>query len=140
MIMYLFSKTTLGFYPEWEKQSYINAGSLPDDVIEVEDEIRDIYNAQPPAGKILSADDKGMPVWADKPQAELVSDAEWLRSIKTDEANAYINSKQWPGKAALGRLKGDDLTQYGLWLDYLDALEAVDISTAPEVNWPVKPE
>ena len=26
----------------------------------------------------------------------------------------------------MGRLKGDALTQYGLWLDYLDALEAVD--------------
>lgn len=26
----------------------------------------------------------------------------------------------------MGRLKGDALTQYGLWLDYLDAMEAVD--------------
>lgn len=42
-----------------------------------------------------------------------------------------MNSRQWPGKAAIGRLKGDDLTQYNLWLDYLDALEAVDTSSAP---------
>ncbi|WP_204528018.1 tail fiber assembly protein, partial [Citrobacter cronae] len=31
-------------------------------------------------------------------------------------------------KAAIGRLKGDELAQYNLWLDYLDALEALDTS------------
>ncbi len=31
-----------------------------------------------------------------------------------------MNSKQWPGKAAIGRLKGEELAQYNLWLDYLE--------------------
>ena len=57
-----------------------------------------------------------------------------------DQANAYMNSKQWPGKSVLGRLKDDELTQYNLWLDYLDALEAVDVSSAPDINWPVPPD
>ncbi|WP_303046909.1 tail fiber assembly protein [Edwardsiella tarda] len=26
------------------------------------------------------------------------------------------------------------------WLDYLDELETVDVSTAPDIIWPVKPE
>ena len=51
-----------------------------------------------------------------------------------------MNSKQWPGKSVLGRLKDDELTQYNLWLDYLDALEAVDVSSAPDINWPVPPD
>lgn len=51
-----------------------------------------------------------------------------------------MNAKQWPGKAAIGRLKGDELAQYNLWLDYLDALEAVETSRAPDINWPVPPE
>ncbi|WP_425655295.1 tail fiber assembly protein, partial [Enterobacter roggenkampii] len=55
------------------------------------------------------------------------------------EANSFMNSKQWPGKAAIGRLKGDELAQYNAWLDYLDALEAVDTSTAPDINWPIPP-
>ncbi|EDM2693909.1 tail fiber assembly protein, partial [Salmonella enterica subsp. enterica serovar Typhimurium] len=42
----------------------------------------------------------------------------------------------WPGKSVLGRLKDDELTQYNLWLDYLDALEAVDVSSAPDIVWP----
>lgn len=51
-----------------------------------------------------------------------------------------MNSKQWPGKAAIGRLKGDELEQYGLWLDYLDALEVLNISSAPDIEWPISPE
>lgn len=45
-----------------------------------------------------------------------------------------MNSKQWLGNAAIGRLKGDALAQYNLWLDYLDELEAVDTSTAPDIT------
>ncbi|MQK17566.1 hypothetical protein EI013_03255 [Escherichia coli] len=29
--------------------------------------------------------------------------------------------------------------QYNSWLDYLDALEAVDTSSAPDINWPTPP-
>lgn len=58
---------------------------------------------------------------------------------RISQANDYINGKQWPGKAAIGRLKGGELSQYNLWLDYLDALEAVDTSSAPDINWPVPP-
>ncbi|CGN25542.1 Putative tail fiber assembly [Salmonella enterica subsp. enterica serovar Typhi] len=46
---------------------------------------------------------------------------------------------QWPGKAAIGRLKGEELAQYNLWLDYLDALELVDTSGAPDIEWPTPP-
>lgn len=56
-----------------------------------------------------------------------------------DQANTYMNGKQWPGKAAIGRLKGEELAQYNLWLDYFDELEAVDISTAPNIIWPERP-
>ncbi len=50
-----------------------------------------------------------------------------------------MNSKQWRGKAAIGRLKGEELAQYNLWLDYLDALELVDTSSAPDIEWPTPP-
>lgn len=67
-----------------------------------------------------------------------ISDAENKKRLLINEATEYINSKQWPGKAAIGRLKGDELAQYNLWLDFLDALEVVDISSAPDINWPEK--
>lgn len=50
-------------------------------------------------------------------------------------ANSHINSRQWPGKAAIGRLKGEELKQYNLWLDYLDALDVSDGNP-----WPQRPE
>ncbi len=69
-----------------------------------------------------------------------VAAAETEKRARIDRANAYISSKQWPGKAALGRLKDEEVEQYNLWLDYLDALEAVDTSNAPDINWPESPE
>ncbi|AUX62682.1 tail fiber assembly protein [Escherichia coli] len=69
-----------------------------------------------------------------------VATAEGEKLSRTDQANDYMNKKQWPGKAALGRLTETEKEQYNLWLDYLDALESVDISSAPDINWPESPE
>ncbi|HCN8307127.1 TPA: tail fiber assembly protein, partial [Escherichia coli] len=43
------------------------------------------------------------------------------------------------GKAAMGRLKDAEKVQYNAWLDYLDALELVDTTSAPDIEWPEKP-
>ncbi|KAA1048897.1 tail fiber assembly protein [Pseudocitrobacter sp. 73] len=80
--------------------------------------------------------------WVTDSEAQHVADAataEAEKQSRIDQANDYMNSKQWPGKAALGRLKDTEKEQYNLWLDYLDALEAVDISSAPDINWPTPP-
>lgn len=42
-------------------------------------------------------------------------------------------------KLALERIKPDEEALLNAWLDYLDLLEAVDTSTAPDIDWPVKP-
>lgn len=55
------------------------------------------------------------------------------------QANEYMNGKQWPGKAAIGRLKSDELAQYGAWLDYIDALEAIDTTHVPDIEYPTHP-
>ncbi len=96
----------------------------------------------PEEGKLLSADVSGKPVWINSPpptHAESVQAAEGQKQALTAQANAFISSKQWAGKAALGRLKGDEQVQYNAWLDYLDALETVDTSSAPDINWPDSP-
>lgn len=73
-------------------------------------------------------------------KAQLIKTALLEKEGRISAANDFINSKQWPGKAAIGRLKGDELAQYNLWLDYLDALDAVDTSKAQDINWPEMPE
>ncbi|HGJ5864896.1 tail fiber assembly protein (plasmid) [Arsenophonus nasoniae] len=42
-------------------------------------------------------------------------------------------------KLALKRIKSDELELLNAWLDYLDLLEAVDTSLAPDIDWPLKP-
>ncbi|WP_312414106.1 tail fiber assembly protein [Pseudescherichia sp.] len=95
-----------------------------------------------PAGKLIAVE-AGEPLLVDEPaptREELVAAADAQKQLLRTAANDYMNNKQWPGKAAIGRLKGEELAQYGLWLDYLDALAAIDTATAPDVEWPEKPE
>ena len=75
----------------------------------------------------------------EKNKEQLIQEANLEKDGRIRAANDFINSKQWPGKAAIGRLKGDELAQYNLWLDYLDALDAIDTSTVPYIDWPEMP-
>lgn len=135
---YFFDASTAGFYV------------LPDSLV-ISDEATEIsfedYSTFAgvawPEGKILGADISGRPVWVNAPPMtyeEAVAAADAQKRALIDQANDYMNSKQWPGKAAIGRLKGDELAQYNLWLDYLDALETIDTSTAPDLEWPPVPQ
>ncbi|EAZ8714082.1 tail fiber assembly protein [Salmonella enterica] len=138
-----FSASTCGFYHSGAMSDYILRGTFPDDAVEMtEEEISLFYMVTPPAGKALgSSSDR--PAWADIPpptHEELVAAAEREKQLRIATANDFMSSKQWPGKAAIGRLKGEELVQYNLWLDYLDALDAVDTSSAPDITWPAPPE
>ncbi|AWJ01119.1 tail fiber assembly protein [Escherichia coli] len=138
---FLWSAKNLSFFPEALMQEYIAAGWDLSDAVEISDELRVEYGGVWPQGKILSSVN-GMPAWADIPpptHEEQIAAAELEKQQLIDRVNEYINSKQWPGKAAIGRLKGEELAQYNLWLDYLDALEMVDISSAPDIEWPTPP-
>jgi len=137
-----FSAATKGFYPEELRDSYEAGAGWPVDAIEVTAEQWREFTGIQPAGMRLGADENGYPVWVPLPlptHDELVAMAEVEKQQLIDLANSYMNSKQWPGKAAIGRLKGDDLASYNLWVDYLDALWAVDVSNPVEIEWPPQP-
>lgn len=142
MMSYYFSPSKNMFYFGDSKDSYIKTGQWADDCEPVDDELVREFTALAPEGKIRGVVN-GRPTWVDIPpptQEVLVAAADAEKQKRIDSANDYMNSKQWPGKAAIGRLKGDELAQYNLWLDYLDALEAVDTSTAPDITWPTLPD
>ena len=63
--------------------------------------------------------------------------AEAKKQALIAEVNAETQMLQT--KLALGRIKNDERALLNAWLDYLDELEAVDVSTAPIIIWPVKP-
>ena len=54
-------------------------------------------------------------------------------------AEVQTETQMLQTKLALGRIKPDEKALLIAWLDYLDELEAVDVSTAPDITWPVKP-
>ncbi|EHI1014112.1 tail fiber assembly protein [Escherichia coli] len=140
---FIFSPKNNAFYPLELEEDYVYAGSWPTDGIGVDSSVFREYTGKPPEGKIRIVGSDGLPAWGDIPEPsseELIATAETERLARIGQANAYMNDKQWPGKAALGRLTDTEKKQYNLWLDYLDALEAVDTSSAPDINWPVAPE
>lgn len=143
MSKYIYSPSHNAFYLASLKAEYELSDNWPEDGVEISDDLFIQYTSMPPDGKERGAGMDGMPCWMDLPAPtteELIAAAESKQQQLINEANAYINNRQWPGKAAIGRLKGEELSQYNLWLDYLDALEAVDASSAPDINWPVPPE
>ncbi|WP_097492519.1 tail fiber assembly protein [Escherichia coli] len=136
-----YSDTLKGFIPdEWKEDGTYK--EWPEDAILMTDEeIETYWTKVPPTGKELGVVD-GRLAWVDLPppsREELLYQAKEKKAALIREANDYMNSKQWPGKAAIGRLRGDELTQYNAWLDYLDALELVDTSSAPDIEWPTPP-
>lgn len=142
MNQYIYSPSENAFYAVALKNTYVLKNTWPNDALNVSDEIATEFMSESPEGKIRVAGVDGYPAWADKPELthdELVAVANAEKQERIDYANSFMNNRQWPGKAALGRLKGDELTQYSEWLDYLDALEAVNTASAPDINWPIPP-
>ncbi|MTH48595.1 tail fiber assembly protein [Intestinirhabdus alba] len=139
---YSFSASKNTFYANVLKEiQYMPNGAWPDDAIDIDDNLHHAYTSTPPDGKRLGSED-GQPVWIDIPpptDEELIAAADSEKQSLINAANNYMNSRQWPGKAAIGRLKDDELAQYNLWLNYLDALEAIDTSSAPDISWPSQP-
>ncbi|EKY8117299.1 tail fiber assembly protein [Escherichia coli] len=129
------SPSVQGFFSE-------NNSDIPDDAFDIEDALYyELMNGQS-TGKIIINNPDNYPVLTEYPaktQEQEIAEAEGMKSILIEQANEYMNSKQWPGKAAIGRLNGEELAQYNLWLDYLDALELVDTSSAPDIEWPTPP-
>ena len=143
MDKYLFSAITNAFYPISLKEIYEDSNVDFSSSVSVSEDIFTTFTSEPPPGKVRIVGKDGYPEWGDIPpptHEELVVIADAQKQSLIDEANKHINRKQWPGKAAIGRLKGEELVQYNLWLDYLDTLELVDTSGAPDIEWPLSPQ
>jgi hypothetical protein len=143
MNKYCYSASMNAFYPFAMRLDYETAGSWPDDALVVSDEVAFDFMAEPPEKQIRVAGEDGLPQWKNKPKPtheERVFVAAYEKQERIKQANELINSRQWPGKAALSRLKDNELAQYVLWLDYLDRVSAIDVNAAPEISWPRVPD
>ncbi|HHG0002759.1 TPA: tail fiber assembly protein [Escherichia coli] len=126
------------FYPYSSKADFDAAGTWPKSGVDVDLNTYLTFIQRPPYGKLLGTDKKGAPCWVDIPpltREQLTTQAKYEKSRRMDEINTFINDRQWPGKAVLGRLTDDEKELYSKALDYLDALSALDPQDMPD-NWP----
>lgn len=67
-----------------------------------------------------------------------VAAAEQKKAALLTEAKGTISL--WQTELQLGIISDDDKASLIAWMKYIQALNAVDTSTAPDIEWPVKPE
>lgn len=135
-----FSANKAQFFMMDKQNDYEASGIWPDDIKPVDDDVMAKFANTPPSGMRLGADKKGNPVWVDIPpltHAELVEQAEAKKRYLISEVES--ETAMLRAKLVLGRIKDDEKVLLNAWLDYLDELEVVDVSTAPDIAWPVKP-
>lgn len=137
---YIYSASQNMILPVSLKQIYVDAGTWPEDGTTISDEVAGEFMGQYPQGKTLSHDEDGQPCWADippLPKEQQIAEAEEKKAFLISEVES--ETAMLRAKLTLGRIKDDEKVLLNAWLDYLDELEAVDVSTAPDIIWPVKP-
>ena len=74
----------------------------------------------------------------DAQKSAQVMAAEQQKSALLAEAQSTISL--WQTGLQLGIISDDDKASLITWMNYIQALNAVDTSAAPDIGWPVKPE
>lgn len=136
---YLYSAKTNAFYPVSFEDSYVAAGTWPDDGIEVDD-VLFLSFQNPPPGKIRISGSDGLPAWADIPpqsHADLVAQADAQKAAQRKIADSAIAPLQ--DAVDLGIATLEETAQLTEWKTYRLQLNRVDISTAPDIDWPEMP-
>lgn len=139
MNTYKWSAKHNAFFPTELLPLYEKSWDLSD-LVDVSNTIVDVYNSIPPEGKIRTIGSDGLPAWGDIPpptHEDLVSLAEATRLSLLDEVNNI--TADWRTELALGIISDEDKTTLIAWMQYIKEVKAVDVATAPEINWPTPP-
>ena len=135
-----FSATSLWFYNDTDKEKYIAGIGWPADAVEISNDDWGKYTQPAPAGLMLGADESGKPAWINLPPptaAELQQQAERRKATLLVEANSITQA--WQTQLLLGIITDEDKASLTEWMRYVQQLQAVDLSGAPDINWPPAP-
>lgn len=79
------------------------------------------------------------PPVADQDPAELIASADAEKQNRLSYATNKI--VVWQTKLLMGRtLTDSESAELNAWMDYIDAVQAIDTSTAPDIEWPEQPQ
>lgn len=133
--MKLFYSASLnGFFTDIELYT-----GLPEDLVEVESEVRDCFVAGK-EGFTLGPDKDGLPSWIEIPppsKAQMIVTADQYKAELRSEADAEISWLQDSLDSGTSTTKEE--TNLKLWRDYRVSLMRIDTSKAPDLKWPDKP-
>lgn len=138
---YIYSSETNSFYPKELEESYRASDSWPDKYVDVSEEEHARLIAGLSEGKSIVPGDKGYPRLTTVSlysQEDQVQYAKYERDGRANKAAQSIMSIQL--RQNVGRvLTSEEKVKLKGVLDYLDALDSLDLSTAPDIKWPAKP-
>lgn len=134
--MIYYSFMTGGFYDD-----SINS-VIPTDALEIDrDEHGALMQGLSHGMLIKKINGKAKLIEKPKPDKQELNDNYRIeRQVRINSANNFINDKQWPSRLALGRLDQKEKDKFNLWLDYLEALDNLNVDEIMEKSeWPEKP-
>lgn len=132
---FFYAKSTNGFY-----NSELNGDKIPEGSVEItQGEWSTLMDGQA-KGLIISSDEKGNPILTNPPEVtkeQYIIEAE----RKKNELLEFAANKKSPLQDAidLDEATKEEVAELNLWKRYSIALNRVDLSKAPEVEWPVPP-
>lgn len=141
IMSYGYSAKTNGMYVIEEKEGYAKYGNWPEDVKPISDKTWEKYSVQGPRGKTRGADKDGLPCWVDIPpptHEEARRNAEYMKRQKMDEAARMIAPLQ--DAVDLDMATEAEKAALLAWKKYRVLLNRVDISSAPDIDWPEPPD
>lgn len=139
MSNFKFSPKTNSFYPESLREYYEEAGTLPDDLVDVSDEVYSMFSGQPPDGKVRGSE-KGEPAWVSIPpqtKEQAQQEAEIKKQQLTYESDAIILHLE--RAVRLNMATDEEKVQLDAWERYSVLLGRVDVSKGSGIEWPTPP-
>lgn len=137
--MYFYSAKNNAFYPAILRDEYEQAGSWPDDLMEISDEAYNALFAGQSAGKVITPGGDGHPVLTDPPpptDEQLI--AQTNSRIKSLMAQATTAIAPLQDAEDLGIQTDDEAAMLKAWKNYRVLLNRVTHEDA-KISWPEIP-
>lgn len=138
---YAWSASKNVFYLIADLLAYIRAGNWPDDAVEVSDDVFNEFAAfQNENGMIRGVGSDGLPAWVTPPEPSkelLIRNAEANRNTLTAKASLEIDMLM--DAESDGTITDDERKLLAKWKTYRLSLRRLDLTTAPDIDWPEIP-
>lgn len=141
VMMYRFNPGNNMFYPFSLKERYEMSETWPSAGKDVGEDVYFKFTGPAPEGKQIGADSRGYPKWVNIPSLTVeqhIENSEIKKQSLIIEANQ--KTQLWQTQLMIGIITDEDKASLTEWMLYVQKVQAVDTSVAPDIIWPEKPE